>query len=83
MQSLSLNSLLKEIPFIQFVQHEIWVESFLRNYKDVIRVSKVFLFPHVETLKWKKGIKPLLIGLKCTEFFRHLAGILKGDTKKS
>ena len=39
------------------------------------------IFFHVDTLTQKKN-KTLSVGLRCTEFFRHLAGIL-GKTRKS
>lgn len=62
-----LDSLLKGIPFTQFVQREISIKSCLSNYKGVIYLSKGFF--HLGSLNQKKGIKRLLIGLRCTAFF--------------
>ena len=38
------------------------------------------IFFHVDTLNQKKN-KTLSVGLRCTEFFRHLAGILRKTLK--
>lgn len=66
-QQTFLDSLLKGIPFTQFVQHEIRIKSCLSNYKGVIYLSKCFF--HLGSLNQKKGVKHLLIGLRCTAFF--------------